>query len=123
MNRKYFPTPSFLYIIPFVLFWIPFFFLIDIYPFLRLGMFAESHQYTTKNRIVFRLTLQNKLLESESVGLGKEHLEAIAKSYYYQGKSLQLLQILRKSIGTYQEIALLKVEGIDTTLVAKLLPK
>jgi len=86
-------------------------------------MFAESHQNTSKSKIFFRLALQDTLLESESIGLGKGHLEAIAKSYYYQGKSHELLQILRNSIGNSQEITLLKIEGADTTVVAKLLSK
>ncbi|MCS6821236.1 MAG: hypothetical protein NZ551_05125 [Microscillaceae bacterium] len=79
----------------------PFVLLSDLYPFFRLGMFAEPVQYIpqTEYFLIEYQTSHNQLFQpfqTAQMGFEDSHFQYILRYYVYQKQALKLLQILNQ---------------------------
>lgn len=74
-----------------VWFGVPFVLQQDLWPALRMGMFAESTPMVTEH---WTVTANGKLIESECLGFSKSNFQFLCRNAYYKGQAAALLKDL-----------------------------
>ena len=115
-------------IISFILLWLPFIFLQDIFPFFRFGMFAEPMRYETQYErfVVFFAKKGGKrqFFEPEKILLSSSHWDLLWRNAYYQNQTAEKLRLFaesQKGRGEAWEVLRLRAKNgkTDTLCVAK----
>ena len=114
-----------------ILLFIPFVFITDFFPFMRLGMFAEPVRSSLQTELFTVFVSKNnttnfKQLNSEKMGIPHSSLEYLGRNYFYKKQSEVFLDKLHQNYSVqkstfrfYQIIIPLNQTIGDTTLIVE----
>lgn len=107
---------------------IPFIFITDFFPFMRMGMFAEPVRYSAQQEsfLVLKETSPNKKkpVDSQSFGIAPHNFQYLCRNHHYRHEDSLLLRKVHYSLGNNNanKLHLCKIIHNDTLMLFTFAP-